>query len=303
MLDNKPPLTISDQLALLLQRGMSVPDPVTAKRFLTNVSYYRLKGYWWDDQADQTNHRFKAGSDFNVVVDRYNFDRELRLITLNMIERVEVGLRTRVAYTFSHNHGPHWFADVQHFKDRRTWSGHLQAMRREVDQSKEIFIKAHLDKYGRTDSRLPSAWKTLEVLSLGMLSKLFTSIDNGTRGKRQIASDLGLNNVDVLESWLQLITILRNVCAHHGRLYGRPLPLQMRLLKSPILPWLKKEHLRGDDAKSTYAVLCACQYLLQSISPQNRFSGRIQQLLNDYPTVDANQIGLPANWQNQPLWQ
>jgi abortive infection bacteriophage resistance protein len=303
MLDNKSPKTVQDQVQLLLSRGMSVDRISEAERFLNNVSYYRLKGYWWDDQSDTVAHRFKPGTDFWQIVDRYNFDRELRLIALNMIERIEVGLRTRMAYTLSHHHGPHWFTEVKYFKNRKVWSGHLVTIRNEVDQSKEIFIKEHHRKYGATDPRPPAAWKTFEILSLGVLSKLFKSIDDGTTGKQEIVNYFGLPRIDVLESWLETITVLRNLCAHHGRLYGRPLPLQMRFLRSPTHPWVNQGHLSGDDAKSVYAVICAGKYLLHTISPNNRFTQRLKKLLQDHPSVDPTKIGFPANWRSQPLWQ
>ncbi len=77
---NKPPYSIADQVKLLKKRGMLFNDEPQALQTLENISYYRLKGYWWDMQDDAVLHVFKPGSHFKDVVDRYNFDRHLRLI-------------------------------------------------------------------------------------------------------------------------------------------------------------------------------------------------------------------------------
>lgn len=300
MSDNKPALTISDQLALLRRRGMQIEDETAATEFLGNVSYYRLKGYWWNDQDDRVNHHFREGTSFQKVERRYNFDRELRLLFINMIERIEVGIRTRLTYQFSHHYGPHWFADVNNFHNRKQWSQLMQTIRRDVDRSSEPFIKAHLRKYGSTDSRLPPAWKTLEILTLGVISKLYATLRKDLNPKTQIARNLGLGKHELLENWLQLITILRNVCAHHSRVYDRPLSLQLRLPRRPRRPWVNDRQLQRDSA---YAVLCACQYLLHSISPGNRFRQRLEQLLVDYPTVDITRLGMPTDWRTAPLWR
>jgi abortive infection bacteriophage resistance protein len=300
MLDDKPTLTVPQQISLLQSRGMAIADPEEANRFLHNVSYYRLKGYWWADQADDTEHAFRSGVTFENIVDRYNFDRELRLIILNMIERVEVGIRTRMTYELSLVHGPHWFADVTNFHNPKQWSSLLTSIRRDVDRSSEIFIKEHHRKYGRTDSRLPPAWKTMEILTLGTLSKLYATLDNNLPEKIGIARSLGLGQYRILENWLQLITILRNVCAHHSRIYGRPLPLQLATLRRPRRNWVDDRTL---DRATAYATVCACKYLLETISSGNRFTFRLDDLFTTHASVDPGRLGFPANWKSQPLWR
>lgn len=81
----KIPLTIEDQLALLQERDMQFREIANAPHFLANISYYRLKGYWWEMQKDNINHRFKTDAFFEDVIDLYNFDRHFRLIAFNAI--------------------------------------------------------------------------------------------------------------------------------------------------------------------------------------------------------------------------
>jgi abortive infection bacteriophage resistance protein len=108
---NKPAHSIADQIALLKQRGMLFRDETVAFRHLGNISYYRLRGYWWDMQSDFTQHVFKPDTYFEDVIDRYNFDRRLRLILFDAIERIEIALRTKMIYHLSMTFGSLWYLD------------------------------------------------------------------------------------------------------------------------------------------------------------------------------------------------
>ena len=102
---NKPPLSVAGQITLLKQRGMLFRDEANAPHFLQNISYYRLKGYWWDMQADYTLHTFNSNTYFEDIGDRYNFDRHLRLILFDSIERREISLRTKMIYQRAMKYG------------------------------------------------------------------------------------------------------------------------------------------------------------------------------------------------------
>lgn len=250
-------------------------------------------------QSDKVNHEFKEGATFEAVIDLYNFDRELRLIAFNMIERIEIGIRTQLIYKFSLAYGPHFFENQKHFRNKTWWKQHLASVRKEVQRSKEVFIEVHKQKYS-TDQRLPPAWKSLEVVSLGLLSKLYGNLNNSLPEKKQIARNLQVGNHTFLTSWLQSITVVRNICAHHSRLWNRNLPTPPKLLKKAPLPWIDTANL---DQHKLYAVIAAMQYLLQTISPGNHFRQRLEQLFKDYPSVDLKPMDFPANWQQEPLWK
>lgn len=102
---NKPARDIADQLQLLKDRGMLFRNETEALDLLRNISYYRLKGYWWDMQSDRVNHIFYSNTYFEDVIERYNFDRILRLILFDAIERIEIALRTKMIYHLSLSHG------------------------------------------------------------------------------------------------------------------------------------------------------------------------------------------------------
>lgn len=106
---NKVPYSIADQISLLKQRGMLFKDEKSAHHFLENISYYRLKGYWWDMQSDYNLHILKPNTAFEDILNIYNFDRQLRLILFDAIERIEIALRTKLIHHLSMSHGGLWY--------------------------------------------------------------------------------------------------------------------------------------------------------------------------------------------------
>ena len=112
----KPARTLLDQITLLQSRNMSFRQIADAPHFLSNISYYRLKGYWWEMQDDRVNHHFVNGSFFEDVIDLYNFDRHFRLIIFNAIERLEISLRTKLIYHLSLQYGCEWYLNPSLFE-------------------------------------------------------------------------------------------------------------------------------------------------------------------------------------------
>lgn len=110
---------------LLRERGLIVQDEAFARHYLAHVNYYRLTGYWLPLEADHANHRFRPGVTFETVLNLYIFDRELRLLLMDAIERVEVSLRAQWAYYMAHQHGPHSYLDASHANNLKLHGRHL----------------------------------------------------------------------------------------------------------------------------------------------------------------------------------
>lgn len=297
---NKPSITIAQQIVQLKSRGLIISDDSTAAHFLQNISYYRLAGYWWPMQADKSLHAFKPNSTFENVIAIYNFDRELRLLLFDVIERIEIAFRTKLIYHLSHEISPWWFEDANHFKNPVEHTETILSIDRELKQTREVFIKEHYKKY-HTDERRPPAWKTLEIASFGNLSKLYGNLLPSVKSKDSIAKELGTVNHTFLPSWLQSITQIRNICAHHGRLWNKNLPGRPKLLSKPPNSWVNdvppaKEHFM------LYVHLCCMKYLMNIVNPGNHFTKRLTDLLTKYPNIDPNALGLKPNWNLEPLW-
>jgi abortive infection bacteriophage resistance protein len=178
-------------------------DESNAPHFLLNISYYRLKGYWWDAQTDYTNHSFKPNTVFEDIVDRYNFDRHLRLLLFDAIERIEIGLRTKMIYHLSLNYGSLWYLNANLFDSLPLHQQLLSDLKKEFDRSPEIFIKDQKKRFPQQDA---DAWKIMEVASMGTLSKMYKNLKHQLPEKASIANEMGHALHNELSSWLEAIT-------------------------------------------------------------------------------------------------
>ncbi len=298
---NKPPIAIPQQIEQLKRRGLVISDEQVASHFLQNVSYYRLAGYWWPMQLDKTLHTFKPNSTFENVIAIYNFDRELRILLFDVIERIEIAFRTKLIYHLSREISPWWFEYAGHFKNAVEHTETLLAIDRELKQTKEVFIKQHYIKY-HTDTRRPPAWKTLEIASFGNLSKLYGNLLPSIKSKDLIAKDFGTVNHTFLPSWLQSITQIRNICAHHGRLWNKNLPGRPKLLPKPPNVWIANVP-AVTEHHLLYVHLCCMKYLMNVVNPNSHFTQMLMSMMMKYPNIDPNALGIKPDWQNEPLWE
>lgn len=251
-------------------------------------------------QVDKVNHTFKPNSRFEDVIALYNFDRELRLLIFDIIERIEIGLRTKLIYHLSHEFDPWWFQDTSLFIDPRELVKTLNSMAEEIERSKDVFVKDHLKRY-KMDARFPPAWKTLEIATFGNLSKLYGNLKPTVKSKDRIAAELNVINHTYLPSWLQSITQIRNICAHHSRLWNKNLPGRPKLLPKPPASWLVNVP-PASEHHMLYVHLCCMKYLLDVISPGHHFRDKLVDMMNRYPSVDGRALGMPDTWQVEPLW-
>jgi abortive infection bacteriophage resistance protein len=297
---SKPPLIISDQIKKLQKRGLIIADIPIAEHYLINVGYYRLSGYWLTMQSDKANHIFKPNSTFENVISIYQFDRELRLLLFDIIERIEIALRTRMVYYLSHEINPWWFEDSSIFKNTVAHTTTLISIDRELQQTKEEFITQHYLKY-HTDTRRPPAWKTLNITSFGTISKLYGNLADRIHSKDLIAKELGTVNKSFLPSWLQSISQIRNICAHHGRIWNKNIPSKPKLLPKPPFKWIANVP-PVEEQNKLYIHICCMKYLFDVVDNNSQISDRLQQLFKKYPNIDQNALGFPKNWEKEPLW-
>jgi abortive infection bacteriophage resistance protein len=218
----------------------------------------------------------------------------------DVIEKIEISLRTKLIYHLSHEFGPWWFQDFEIFEDSQALVATLEKIREELARSKDVFIKEHKKKYNK-DLRFPPSWKTLELTSFGSLSKLYGNLKNSINSKDIIAEEYGAVNHTFLPSWLQSIAQIRNFCTHHSRLWNKNVPGTVKLLPNPPLAWIKsvpKDH----EFQKLYVHMCLMRYLLNVIQPNNNFAEDLKALMIKYPSVDPNALGFKDNWEHEDLW-
>jgi len=297
---NKPAYSIADQIQLLKSRGMQFRDEPEASSILKNISYYRLKGYWWDMQSDRVKHIFNPDSYFEDVIDRYNFDRHLRLILFDAIERIEIALRTKMIYHISLTHGGLWYLDKTLFDDEVKHTQHLIDLKSEFDRSQEIFIKDQKNRYPDKDA---DAWKILEVASFGTLSKIYKNLHHQLPEKALIAKEMGLNLNTELSSWLEAIAYVRNIIVHHSRLWSRNMVKRpTENLNNPIFPWFTRS-LTPVQTKKPFLIISCMLYLCNAVTPSNQIKDSLLKLFHDNSGIPIYKLGFFNNWDKEPVWK
>ena len=283
----KPPLTLEQQADQLLSRGMTGDrDHMIAR--LRAVSYYRLSGYWFPFRnADDS---FKPGTSFDAVWNRYVFDRRLRLLVMDAIERIEVAVRSQLAHHHSLHYGPFAYATDHGSLPKLKPDEHadfLLHIKEETKRSHEAFAKHFRTKYGDQHAYLP-IWMAAEVMAFGSVLTFF----NGARRKekRPVADAFGLPDA-VFGSWLLALHTIRNICAHHGRLWNREFGVK------PIIPardnypnWHDPVVVHNNRA---FAVLTMCCWCLARIAPQSHWPKRLAELLKNISRHSHCRNGVP----------
>ncbi len=298
----KPPLSFEQQAQRLLDRGL-IADKAALVTRLGTVNYYRLSAYWYPfkriDSATGAE-RFAPGTTFETIWRRYAFDRNLRLLLMEAVERVEIALlHTRLVEHFTLLHGPFGYVVRGNFSPNFLPDDHaklLAEINEAVDRSKEEFVGRFRAKYA-DEPHLP-LWMAAEIMTFG---QLFTLYRNLNRAEQQaLAKPFGLFP-PVLESWLHTLNFIRNACAHHARLWNSELPIRPRIPDSRHDPdWYTPARFTNDRV---FVVLTLLRYLLRRIEPQIQWQERLERLLKAFPDVPIREMGFPENWVECRIWQ
>lgn len=294
---SKPSLSISNQVALLEQRGMIIADHPVAEHALTHISYYRLRAYWYYFEIDPKNpaHILRQGTTFEAVLALYEFDRHLRLIINDAVERIEVAARGSWAHYLAMISGPHGYLDRNLYPQDPRYQKNLTQLQEEIGRSHDTFIAHYNGTYSHPP--LPPVWMAAEVMSFGLLSKWISLLDSRTY-RQAIARPLGLNE-KVFSSFLHHLATVRNVCAHHGRLWNKRLTVTVKL---PTAPADLAAAINVNAPRQVYNTLALMVFMMKRIAPTADWPRRLITLLESHPTGDLAAMGFPQNWEQMALW-
>ena len=290
----KPATTYEQQADLILARGMQADRALLLER-LRSTGYYRLCAYWYPfKQPDET---FVPGTAFDMVWDRYVFDRQLRLAVMDAIERVEVAVRTALFTEMALKGGP--FAHLH----RATFPGvpaerHtrlVDGLRDEAQRSKEVFVE-HFRKTYEEFPDLP-VWAAAEIMTFGTMLTVFNM--STRQAQKALARRYALTG-RVLRSWLLTLNYVRNLCAHHARLWNRELALK------PLIPDEKHDaRWHGASPVSNdgmFVVLTLLHVVVRQVAPQTAWRERLFALFDRFPTIPLASMGMSADWRTHDLW-
>ena len=285
-----------DLVGLLQLRGLTINDPAKAEGYLEFIGYYRLSAYMYPLlQMPKELHRFKPNTSFDQVMTLYRFDKKLRLLIFNEIEKIEVAARSAIVNIGSDMMGnPFWMTDGSNFIDAGKFRRTMDLIDAELRRSREDFIVHFKQTYSDV---YPPAWILAEVLPFGVITNIFSNIKTA-RIKKCIARKFGLQ-VAPFESWLTIVTLTRNSCCHHARVWNKQNTIRPMLPNRMTGSWISLP----TDTLRIYFNLCIIKYFLNIISPNNDMKDKIDAMLSTYPSIDIAAMGFPRGWENEALWQ
>jgi len=231
------------------------------------------------------------------------------MLIFNAIEKIEGALRTKIIYHFAMYYGSHWQTNRDLYTDKYFinndgdkiyfFDAHMHTLNTEIKRSNETFIKHYKKKYD--NPKTPPSWMSLEVASLGTLSKIYKSLKT-CDAKKKVAKNFGLPNPYILENWMLSFSHLRNICAHHSRVWNRRLTTNIKLPHSTRNPFYSKKQLSQLLPYKLFASLLAINYMLKSIDSNSDFHIKLKKLMQECPLNQETAMDFPNDWDNHPFW-
>lgn len=288
--------TPAELVEILKERNFDIKDSLLAESYIKNIGYYRLSAYMYPFlEFPKTNHTFKTGTDFGQIIRIYSFDKKLRLFLFNEIEKIEIAVRESILNITSEVTGDiYWLTTETHFRNRQIFIKTKALLANEYEKSTEDFIEHFKQTYTEP---FPPAWIIGELLPMGSINMYYRNLKDKSIKKR-IAKVFHVH-APVFESWLSVLTLTRNACCHHSRIWNKVNKIVPNDIKNPHRPWITKEV----DKRKIYYNLCIVKYFLDIISPNNDLLKKLLLLLSDFPEIDIKAMGFPTDWLGEPLWQ
>lgn len=276
-------------IAYLKEAGLIIADEQKAASYAHNIGYFRLTVYMVPFLTEsKSEFRFKKGTTFGQILRVYDFDKKLRLLLFNEIEKIEIAFRNAILYTMLEMTGdPYWI-----IKPEIVGHDTFDYIKREYNRSSEDFI-VHF----RKELHMPQApaFPLAEILSFGTMTWVYKNLP--FKYRKAVARKFHLN-APVLESWINIVVLTRNACCHHGRLWNKINNIVTLDMCRMWRPWISPD----TDKRRIYYNICVIKYLLDVISPVNDFKEHLLQLLDLFPEIDLRVMGFPPFWQQEPLW-
>lgn len=275
-------MTIDEQIKNLKDLGLIVKDEEYARKILNDISYFRLiKAYSLNLKYKNSNYNEQVT--FEHIVKLYLFNANFRQILFPQIEKIEINTRCRIGNSFANKYGVLGHMDSNNFANIYYHKLFIEDIREEVKRnSKAPFVKNFRENY--EGGELP-IYALVEIFSFGTLSKFYKNMKNAD--KKEVAKEFGVGYT-YLESWLESISYVRNICAHYGRLYNA------KLSKTPRM--YNQYRKAGIGNNRIFGVLLCMMQLLKEDNHWKLFIDELELLIDKYEGIDIKTMGFPKNW-------
>jgi abortive infection bacteriophage resistance protein len=295
--------TSSGLISLLESRGLIINDKEFAEHILKTIGYYRLSGYFKPFyQNNHNEHIFNPNIKFEAIWHTYVFDRKLRIHTLDAIERLEVVLRASISNILTEKYGINWYLRSEPFKaswvnaSRNSTQSQADRLKKEVNMicqnRKEEYIKHFYSKYD--NPKYPPGWMMVEAFSFGICTNIYDYLKSDYQ--HQVAKIFGDYHPQIIKSVFNHIRYVRNICAHHGRLWNKTLVIRPKAIK-------KFSILNEDNVKKYYGSSYILFELLKEISPGSTWKDKLYQLISGYQDLPLDYMGFQEEWTKDNYWE
>lgn len=320
----KPGASIESQISILERYGLTITNRDKCARVLQTIGYYRFTGFLYPFRESEKFFDVVKNREQIRVLERYRpgttdkdgqslieFDRQLRLIVLAGVEKIELALRTQIGYVTGKNSTfaqlePAIFVESFTAKDENGYVSKHDEWLRRIDErqnnSDEAFVTHFRNKY---DNLMP-IWALVEIMELGQISRMYKGLNNSLA--TQISDYFGSPNKKTFASWIASINYVRNVSAHHARLFNRKLveaPSRPKIGKVPLL-----DHLRSEESSKqifgVYNAIAIMAFIIKLIDPDSAWHREMARLFRLFPVttgINVTSLGAPENWEELDLWK
>ena len=291
-----PPTSISDQIDRLRQRGMSIPHQDAAIRLLSNIGLYRFRGYlepFVDDTTASEPRPFKAGTTFAEVAERHFFDTRLRVLLLEAFSHIEISVRTQWTYHLSYSEGGGEYAHLNPLFFGGNHGDNLAFLEKDYEERSQDLHSSYV-------FRACPTWAVSEVMSFGQLSRWYG--DTALPVKKKVAGHYQLH-YRVLKSLLYNLSTVRNICAHHQRLWDREIATKFRLPKQLVGVSNSEALFNKAEPSKLYNTLVMMAYLTREIINDTTWAQSLVDLMDQFPNIPQTTLGFVPGWQELAIWQ
>lgn len=280
---NKPPITTEEQIKLLEERGLIIEDKDKIKRYLKNISYYHFSIYFKHFQKDNI---FIKGITFEDVLNIYIFDQKLRLLLLDVLERIEKSLKCRIAYEMAINFDdPYWIANNKYFEDEFKYNDRIVKILEDLKFSKETCIKHYYKRYDTP--KYPPIWMIIETLTFGQCVMVYGQLKR--ENQKLVADTYGINK-KFLYNWLYALSVIRNFCAHHSRLWNREMIIRLSQKHGSY-----RKLFDNSNGNRLFNYLLVMHVINCKFNPTSKWDERLEKIITEHE-INVSHMGFPDDW-------
>ncbi|WP_187371387.1 Abi family protein [Methylobacterium oryzihabitans] len=276
----KPHASANQRVAHLRAKGLDIPRPNVAARKIELIGYERLRIYFLARrQLNAPNRPFVPGTSYRDIIRLYECDTLLRDVCFDAVGQFEILFRNAISEAVSQTYGSHPYLNPAAFRDSASHIKAIRSMTDAYEKSHDGRARHYRETY--SDPYLPAIWTVKEFLTFGRASNLYKCLSGPLR--TAVAADFGVGSDEVFESWVASFVDLRNICAHHDRLFNRKFQKQPKTLTSASIPTAPKPKLK--------AILECLDHAMTGRGVPIDSVGKVARIIAAHPEMQPGEAG------------